>query len=368
MPIPPLDRNDPLLAERRRVLSAGEDPPINRMVHYLRCSHCSYAGPEDSFAALPDQAFASADQIAAFLEATLAENPRRRCPDCGDIAELSGIRLHVCAPSLLRELVVEREGETTIVHLVDVDGDSKTVSLDDPRVEEACLDSCLRAGSLLGEMDEEQQERALALVRRVARARPEDPEPRLVAARLHLRLERPREAAEQLLRVTAPLQDTPKLALQAGALLGEAALDLDDESLVEKALDFCRPLLEIESEAPAAHLTLGRLLLECGRSEEARPHLEAAGRAEGQAFPAAFHLAVLASHEGRHTEAIAILDQLLRVQPYHVDLRRTLAWNLVQAGQLARAEEELAQVEKLDPGDPETEAIRESLEERRGEA
>jgi hypothetical protein len=368
MAIPPLDRNDPLLAERRRVLSAGEEPPINRMVHFLRCPHCGYTGPEDAFVALPDQAFASADQIAAFLEATLGENPRRRCPDCGDLAELSGIRLHVCSPSLERELVVEREGEATVVYLVDADGASNTVNLDDPRVEEACLDSCLRAGSLLGEMDEEQQRRALALVRRVARARPEDPAPRLIAARLHLRLDRPKEAAEQILRVAAPLRAQPRLALRAGALLGEAALDLGDDRLVEEALDFCRPVLEVESEAPAAHLALGRLLLESSRTAEARPHLEAAAREESQAFAAAFHLSVLASHEGRHEEAISILGELLGVQPYHVDLRRTLAWNLIQVDQLARAEEELAQVEKLDPGDEETAELRSALEERRGRA
>lgn len=388
MPLPPLDRQDPVTAQRLQYTAAAGATAINGVVYSVACAACGFSGLDRSFTRLPDAFWRTPDDLAGFAAAHLAEESRRKCPECGVLAATDAFRLFVMAPSAGGDLVVDQDGGgTTLRILPGAGGNAAIVGPSDPRVAGACLDSCLRAGNFLTEVpesgadDEEEIETApriytgepepleepepgngsdagIELLREVATARPEAPEAHLALARILFRRGEAQEAMECIQRASRHADGNLQACLDLGSMLGDVASQTRDGELLAIALDWYQQALAIDPGNPGAHLGLGRLLLHTGHFDQARPHLETASGSEAHAAEAAYNLGLLCLHTGHPEDAVRIFTHLSEIADPDPDIQRMLAWSLAKSGRAPEALAALDAADRISPGDEETEHFR----------
>jgi tetratricopeptide (TPR) repeat protein len=100
--------------------------------------------------------------------------------------------------------------------------------------------------------------------------------------------------------------------------------------------------VEADRQAAPAHYGLGIVLLDMGRSQEARVQFERAIEID-QSFPEPHtKLGVILASQGRFEDAIQEHKSALRLNPSLTDAEFDLGWTYIQAGRLREAEETFA--------------------------
>ena len=144
-----------------------------------------------------------------------------------------------------------------------------------------------------------------------------------------------------------------------------AALDLEPDSPaghynlasfvyghgLEMAQSWLREALAVDPEYPDAHLTLGLVLADEGRTEEALAELEAAVRLAPQDAHARHELAALLMEEGDHRAAIGHLREVVRREPDAHEAHLDLGTCYAQKGFYAEAERAFLRAAELKPDD-----------------
>jgi len=151
------------------------------------------------------------------------------------------------------------------------------------------------------------------------------PATRLNLALLLERRQRPQEAIDhyrQALRQDA--RYVPARTALARLLLAQGQ--------VGQAETLLRDGLQLQAREPQLAWSLGLLLAQQGRSEEAIDWLR-----QARGPRAAYNLGLLLARQGRQAEAVAALREGLAEAPGNPDLLYTLAWLSAQAGQTAEA-------------------------------
>jgi Flp pilus assembly protein TadD len=139
--------------------------------------------------------------------------------------------------------------------------------------------------------------------------------------------------------------------------LDELAQDCDRQGLPEAARSV-RSLAGKLREASPAHLAFRMGLGRCeqGQFEEAVELLRQAIEVEPQHWAARETLATALLGLGKLSESVSVLDEILRMQGWRVDLRQRLSLALTLAGRDAEAEQHLEVLDLLDP--PAAESVR----------
>lgn len=148
--------------------------------------------------------------------------------------------------------------------------------------------------------------------------------------------------------VSALAERAAPLARRQAAAARRVADDLDAEqwfdlglelevSAPDEARDAYRRALELDPQHLDAHVNLGRLLAETGRTEEAVTHYRAVLDGHPDHATAWFNLGVALEDLGRPKEAIAAYEQAVRADRALADAWFNLARLYVQAGKRAAA-------------------------------
>ena len=149
MPLPELDKADPVVAERLQALDDTGNATHTRAVYGLACGKCGFSGADRSFTVFPDWAWKAPAELLRSLRDHAVDEKERKCPECEALAPVDMIRLFVASEALGGDLVVElAQGRITLRGL-SRDGSVERLDDDDRRVAEACLDSCLRVAGFL---------------------------------------------------------------------------------------------------------------------------------------------------------------------------------------------------------------------------
>jgi tetratricopeptide (TPR) repeat protein len=226
----------------------------------------------------------------------------------------------------------------------------------------------LRAGVLA---DEGRPEEALAELDAVATLAPSDPYVEIVRAGLLMRLGRLDEATAAARHARELAPDEPE-ALRLLGRIGLMRADADSQAAAV-AIEAFESLRRLQPEDLEALVSLGQLYLGAGHPELAADALAEAGRlrpghpgiesllaraldqtadagqaeriererlerAPGDLAPR-LELADLLGRQGRHEEAVAVLDQAPAGQRAALEVRRRLGLQLLLSGDLARARE-----------------------------
>ena len=119
--------------------------------------------------------------------------------------------------------------------------------------------------------------------------------------------------------------------------------------------------LERNPNAWLAHLNLGNIALEQGRTAEAIGHYETAERLEPDYPSTHFNLAKIWLQEGRLPQAIAENEADLRLAPADAEARNNLGVALAESGRRAEAETQFQEALRLRPDYPRARANLEAL-------
>jgi tetratricopeptide (TPR) repeat protein len=158
-------------------------------------------------------------------------------------------------------------------------------------------------------------------------------------------------AAEGLSRMPPAIRGGGRV-LAAGLLLGLGVLTWRQCLAYRDGATLYAATLERNPAAWLAHLNLGNLALEQGRTEEAIGHYREAERLE-PAYPSThFNLARIWLQEGRLPEAIAELEADLRLMPADAEARNNLGVALAESGRPAEAEPQFLEALRLRPDYP----------------
>lgn len=153
-----------------------------------------------------------------------------------------------------------------------------------------------------------------------------------------------REALDQLRLALASDDGSPALMLalaEGHARLGE----------LERAEAQLKRLLELRPSLPAAHLLMGRVLLEARKLTRARAHLDRAIRLQPQDPDAYLVLTQLLLEQGRVPDAVAAVERLGAALPGEPIGFHRLGLLLAERGDFRTAEGLLARAVERDPGD-----------------
>jgi adenylate cyclase len=97
---------------------------------------------------------------------------------------------------------------------------------------------------------------------------------------------------------------------------GTSRWTADWKGSLELALEADKRALQLDPTDPTAHRAMGNALLFIGRHDEARAHLERARTLAPSSSDSVMGLATLAVFEGRPDTAIALLDEVHRLDPH----------------------------------------------------
>ncbi|HXE75584.1 MAG TPA: tetratricopeptide repeat protein [Candidatus Xenobia bacterium] len=194
------------------------------------------------------------------------------------------------------------------------------------------------------------KEEALAQYRRAAELDPKEVEPRRAA--LGLLLEKNDLTAAQPL-----LEELLALEPQAPDLLRlRADIHLRQER-PEQALAAYEDFLKVKPDDAAAHLALGRLYHDRGKTDDALRHFEAAERAPDapeESRAARRERAALLAEMERWAEVLPVLEKASAAEPKDAELHAALGFALLQLKQYPRAAAELQAALSLDARDVKT--------------
>lgn len=370
MALPPPTRDDDIVASRLESFASLGNSLVNKAEFHVVCQKCGRTGHDGSFSAYPEQAFRARSHVVEFLREQQREFLVRKCPECGTMAPLAGIRLFIMSQYLERDLIVDLAEDDDDWRLMDLEGQIEVISDVDDRVGDACIDSCLRAGAFLSEMhpDEDSPE-ARDLLAYVVRERPQAFEAHLALARLLLRDEADDAARSHLALAAEHGEDDASCCHELGNLLGDAAISREDSDFLTQSVSWFRRAIRLQPDDASPHLNLGRVLVQTGNLAEGRKALRDAASVDNRFAPSAnYHLGIAALREHNIKEAISIFGGLTRTAPHDADVRRMYAWALARNGDQAGALRELDQADLLEPGSEETARIRTMLFEEDGEA
>ncbi|HKX00313.1 MAG TPA: tetratricopeptide repeat protein [Bryobacteraceae bacterium] len=114
---------------------------------------------------------------------------------------------------------------------------------------------------------------------------------------------------------------------------------------------FCALPASSASDDAREHAERGRAALARGEPKTAEAELRQAVQLAPQEFEYLALLGIALGSEQKLQESDVYFEKALRLDPSDASVRRNLAWNQFQLGQLAPAKSNLAQVLKLKPGD-----------------
>jgi tetratricopeptide (TPR) repeat protein len=137
---------------------------------------------------------------------------------------------------------------------------------------------------------------------------------------------------------------------------------LHDQGKTEQAIEHCHKALQIDKNFVPANISLGALMNDQGKNDEAIQYLttaiqlDPAGRAYGEAGRAYGELGRAMADKGKMSEAVALFEKAIELEPDWVNPINALAWNLatyndakirnpVRALQLAKRASELVSYE-----------------------
>lgn len=126
------------------------------------------------------------------------------------------------------------------------------------------------------------------------------------------------------------------------------------EGRYQEAADYFEHLLRLDPESGAAHLNLGKILIQLDKPEEAIEHLQAAvaievplSGAKADLIRAHFNTAAAAFNRGDMPSAIANYQRVCELDPADNEARRHLAVALARGGRIDAA---LLEAARLDQG------------------
>jgi tetratricopeptide (TPR) repeat protein len=151
---------------------------------------------------------------------------------------------------------------------------------------------------------------------------------------------------------------------QAFVLAGQGA---ERRSEMEEALRHYEAAARDNSRNGEAHLAAGTLLARCGRFAEAEPHLRLAETSHPARALVLENLAIVSLQLGRHAEAIAQLEELLRDQPRQPQTHYHLGVALYGAGRTAEAADHFRTAVELQPNHAAAQAALATLQFRSGD-
>jgi hypothetical protein len=132
--------------------------------------------------------------------------------------------------------------------------------------------------------------------------------------------------------------------------------DANDDAIAEE-----RASLQINPAFDNAQMTLGLVLCKVGDYAEATKAFQACLRINPHYGAARFWLGFALVANGRSAEAIEPLSIFLQAHPNNVDGHLALAQALAKAGRLPEAHAEIETADKISPGNPKVQALREQL-------
>jgi predicted CXXCH cytochrome family protein len=156
------------------------------------------------------------------------------------------------------------------------------------------------------------------LERKLAEAKPAEPEPWFDLAQGQIRLRRFQEA-EATLSTRLGRRPNDLLALEWLALTRAA------QGKIDEAIELTRRSLATGSNRVEAEYNLGRLLAAKGLNPEAEEHLKRAVALRPNLAAAWFRLGEVQAAQGRKEEALASYRRALEVDPNHAGARKALA-------------------------------------------
>jgi Flp pilus assembly protein TadD len=365
MTLPPLDPSEPFLALRLEAMTELGNGQVNKGVFYTFCAACGFSGWDGTFTAWPDLAFETPDDLRGFAAAECARQMVRKCPHCHGPATLEGFRLLAMAGSLGKDLVVTRDvaAGTTEFSLLPPKGPIETLDPGAPQLTEACLDSCLRAGLFMIEVDPSRAETARRLLELVAAARRKDPEAAIALARLAFQRGDDKGAQRYVEAARARAHRTASNAMSLGGLLGEMALARSNMDWLNAAIGAYERGIKLSGGDLQAHLALGRLLVQSGNFGPAAFHLERARRSTSTAVEAMYLLGVAALHEGRGEDAVVLFRDLVRENGGDSSVLHMYAWALAKLGRREEAEAILKRAAAIELDPAETDYFRKLVDE-----
>ncbi len=136
----------------------------------------------------------------------------------------------------------------------------------------------------------------------------------------------------------------PKMP-EAFSLRGRMAFIDSNLALAESSF---RSALALDPNSFDALLSLGALLREQGRTDDARPFLEHALRLSPKEVRARYQYAVLCSSEGDDKRAAELLEALIKDMPEYTEAHRSLSSIYFRLGRQAEGRQEREVAEKLD--------------------
>jgi len=158
---------------------------------------------------------------------------------------------------------------------------------------------------------------AEAEVDEAVRLAPDDLSAMAAAGRVRARLGKSAESVELLREVVARAPQSATAHLDLGMVLAES-YDLAG-ALVEYT-----NAVRLAPGSPLAHLNRGRVLFDLGRNEEARPDLETARRLAPDMAEPYYFLAMIEKQHDHYKRAVALLQNLVKLQP-----RKATSWYLL---------------------------------------
>jgi tetratricopeptide (TPR) repeat protein len=118
----------------------------------------------------------------------------------------------------------------------------------------------------------------------------------------------------------------------------------------DRAADACRQALKLNPKSATALCYLGIVLMEQGMLEEAEPHLTRAVRYEPGHKVHQFNLGSVLSRQGRRREAEAHYRRALQINPEYFKAHLAFGVDLLDAGRLPEAVEQLVEAARLTGG------------------
>ena len=135
-------------------------------------------------------------------------------------------------------------------------------------------------------------------------------------------------------------------------LISQASLQLEKRDFAAAVATY-QAAAERKPDIAELRHTIGSLLGQLGRVDDARAHLEAAIELDPMLVPAHLDLALVHRSQGRMGEAVAACERILKSAPEEVSIRRALAHLYAGLNEHTKANEHLGFVLELGAGGPE---------------